>query len=435
VKVLLICNSTKGGAGGAAYRLYQNLQGMGVHVQMLTQNKEVDDDAVMVAPKSKLVKLVRALERLLPNQTLDHLPLSFYPHRDRATFSLQWVPDALASKVAQLGPDVVNLHWICNGMLRIETLSKLQKPIVWTLHDMWAFTGGCHLSDDCDRYTDACGACPRLKSSKDLDLSRWVWRRKSRAWKDFNLTLVTPSSWLAKCARSSSLFKNARIEVIPNGIDIARFKPIDRQVAREWLNWPHKKKIVLFGAWENNYRKGFHLLQPALQSLSKSGWQDKVEVVVFGFSQPSPRPDLGFKSHYLGRLSDDISLALAYAAADVFVAPSLQDNLPTTVMEAIACGTPCVAFNIGGMADLIEHQQNGYLAQPYQVEDLARGIAWVLEDGNRYQRLSQRARQKAEQEFALELFARRYQALFSEMSNDIKSEFCNEKRTATKKGL
>jgi glycosyltransferase involved in cell wall biosynthesis len=166
-------------------------------------------------------------------------------------------------------------------------------------------------------------------------------------------------------------------------------------------------------------RKGFHLLQPALQSLSKSGWQDRIELVVFGASEPKEPADMGFKSHYLGRLSDEISLALVYAAADVFVAPSVQDNLPNTVMEAIACGTPCVAFNIGGMPDMIEHHSNGYLAQPYQVEDLAQGIAWVIDNRERHQKLCDRARQKAEQEFTLEIQARRYQSLFTDILRTI----------------
>jgi glycosyltransferase involved in cell wall biosynthesis len=159
-------------------------------------------------------------------------------------------------------------------------------------------------------------------------------------------------------------------------------------------------------------------LQPALQGLSKSKWQNRLELVVFGSAQPENAPDLGFKTHYLGTLSDDLSLALVYSAADVFVLPSTQDNLPNTVLEAIACGTPCVAFNIGGMPDMIEHQKNGYLAQPYKIEDLAQGIAWVLENEERHQKLSHRSREKVEQEFTLELQAYRYLSLFKEVSDE-----------------
>jgi glycosyltransferase involved in cell wall biosynthesis len=231
------------------------------------------------------------------------------------------------------------------------------------------------------------------------------------------MTIVTPSKWLAECARSSSLFRNLPIEVIPNGLDLQRFKPVDRQLVRSLLNLPQNKQLILFGAVKatSDRRKGFHLLKAALQNFCQSGWQEKIELVVVGASQPDNQTDLGFKTHYLGKLSDEISLAQVYAAVDIFVAPSLQDNLPNTVVEAIACGTPCVAFKIGGMPEIIEHQQNGYLAQPFEVEDLAKGIAWVLENKERYYQLGDRAREKAEQEFAQELQARRYTSLYKDI--------------------
>ncbi|MEW6496178.1 MAG: glycosyltransferase, partial [Cyanobacteriota bacterium] len=268
-----------------------------------------------------------------------------------------------------------------------------------------------------DRYNNSCGACPQLGSQKNEDLSRWVWQRKAKAWKNLNLTIVTPSHWLAKCASSSSLFQNLRIEVIPNGLDTQQYKPIPRQVARKILNLPQDKLLILFGAMYPNSdrRKGFHFLQQALQRLGATAWQNQAELVIFGASRPKEPIGLGLNAHYLGKLSDDISLAVVYAAADVFVAPSLEDNLPNTVMEAIACGTPSVAFNIGGMPDMIEHQHNGYLAKPFESEDLARGIVWVLENKERYQKLCDRARQKAEQEFTLEIQALRYKTLYSEI--------------------
>jgi glycosyltransferase involved in cell wall biosynthesis len=321
--------------------------------------------------------------------------------------------------VAKIQPDIINLHWVCGGYMQVESVPKFNKPLVWTLHDMWPFTGGCHYSEECDRYTKSCGSCRQLHSSKDSDLSRWVWQRKAKAWKNIDLTLVSPSAWLAKCASSSSLFKDYRVEVIPNGIEIQKYKPINSQWAREILNLPKDKQIVLFGiaGGTSNRTKGFNLLVSALQSLSKSGWKDRIELLVFGSSQPEKAVALGFKPHYLGNLADDISLATVYAAADVFVAPSVYDNLPNTVMEAGAYGIPSVAFNIGGLPDLIEHCSNGYLAKPYETEDLARGIAWVLEDPERHQKLCARARQKVEQEFTLDIQARRYLSLFSELAS------------------
>jgi glycosyltransferase involved in cell wall biosynthesis len=209
-----------------------------------------------------------------------------------------------------------------------------------------------------------------------------------------------------------------RIEVIPNGLDTIQYRPIQKSVARSILGLPEDKQLILFGAISatSDPRKGFSLLQSALQNLSQSGWGEQVELVVFGASQPQNLPELGLKSHYLGRLNDDISLSLAYAAGDVFLAPSVQDNLPNTVMESLACGTPCVTFDIGGMPDMIDHQQNGYLAKPFDVDDLARGIVWVLGDDERLRNLGINGREKVEQNYTLEIQANSYMSLYRELS-------------------
>ena len=412
MKIAILSNSDiEGGAARAAYRLHKGLKSIGIDSQMLVQEK-LSNDATVLAPKTRLEQGI-ARGKL----TIETLPLKLYPQRDDTTFSIQWLPDRIVPQINQIAPDIINLHWINQGYAQIETLAKLKPPLVWSLHDMWAFTGGCHYNQDCDRYTISCGACPQLGSTKDWDLSRWVWQRKTKAWKNLNLTIVALSSWLANCARESSLFKDLRIEVIPNGIDTNRYRPINRQIAREVLNLPQDQQLILFGSLKatSDKRKGFHLLQPALQDLSKSGWYSRLELVIFGADRPENQPEFGLKSHYLGTLNDDLSLSLVYSAADVFVLPSVQDNLPNTIMEAIACGTPCVAFNIGGMPDLIEHEQNGYLAQPYETEDLAQGIAWVLENEERHQKLSFRAREKVEEEFTMEIQARQYLSLFTEI--------------------
>ena len=414
MKILLINNSDiQGGAARAAYRLHQGLQSIHAHSQMLVQTKWSGDRKVIGSAANSGIGQAIAGSRL----SLDKLPLKFYPNRDRAPYSLQYFPDNIASKITQLEPDVINLHWICGSFLRIETLAKFKQPVVWTAHDMWPFTGGCHYSSDCDLYTDFCGSCPQLQSNKDWDLSRWIWRRKAKAWKNLNLTVVTPSFWLAKCARESSLFRNRRVEVIPNGLDIDIYRPINKKIARELLKLPQDKQLVLFLSLRatSDKRKGFHLLQTALQELSKAGWKEKLEIMVVGGSKQENTLEFGFKSHYLGTMADDLTLALVYSAADIFIAPSIQDNLPNTVLEAISCGTPCVAFNIGGMPDMIEHRQNGYLAQPYKIDDIVQGIIWTLENKERYQKLSYRAREKAEQEFTLEVQASRYLSLYKEI--------------------
>jgi glycosyltransferase involved in cell wall biosynthesis len=371
------------------------------------------DDHTILAPAGKLAK---GWSKVVPS--IDAIPLPSRVREERLAYSVQWLPDRLLSRIGSLSPDIVHLHWINAGFVRIETLAKLNRPLVWTLHDMWPFTGGCHYSGECDRYTKSCGACPQLQSERERDLSRWVWRRKLDAWRDIDLTVVSPSRWLADLAARSSLFSNTRIEIIPNGLDLQRYKPIDKKLAKQLLGLSPEKKALLFGAVgaTGDRRKGFHLLQPALQKLAGlETWRDRLESVVFGSSTPADPPDFGFTTRYLGRLDDDISLALLYAAADVFVAPSIQDNLPNTVMEALACGTPCVAFNIGGMAELIDHRENGYLAEPFESEDFCRGIRWVLEKTHSTDRLARRAREKAEREFSLESWSRNYSILYESL--------------------
>ncbi|MDZ8261070.1 glycosyltransferase family 4 protein [Nostoc sp. ChiQUE01b] len=412
MKILHIStHDISGGAARAAYRLHTGLQDIGLQSQMLVQEKYSNDKTV-IAPKIRLFQGI-AKAKL----TVESLPLKLYRQKKNTPFFTQWLPDRVIPKVAQINPDIINLHWISGGFMQIETFAKLKRPLVWTLHDMWGFTGGCHVTGECDRYKVSCGACPQLSSGNEWDLSRWVWQRKVKAWKNLNLTLVSPSSWLAECAHSSSLFQNLQIEVIPHGLDTQKYRPINQHFAREALNLPQDKKLILFGAIEatSDRNKGFHLLQPALQELSKSGWKDDLEVVIFGASQPENPPDLGFKSHYLGHLHDAISLATVYSAADVMLVPSLQESFGQTASESFACGTPVVAFNSTGLKDIVDHQQNGYLAKPYEVEDFAKGITWVLENEQRLQKLSFYARDKAEQEFTLELQARRYSALFQEI--------------------
>ncbi len=412
MKVLLL-NATdiEGGAARAAFRLHQGLQGIEVESQLLVQRKLSDSSKVMTLQNQLEAELAKVRWRL------DRLPMQMYRGRTQEAYSLGWLPETIGSKVAQINPDLINLHWLGEGFVKIETIGQFNKPLVWTFHDMWAFTGGCHYASECQRYLESCGACPQLESHKPNDLSNWVWRRKQKAWTNLNLTVVSPSVWLANCIKSSALFKNVRLEVIPHGIDIKKYRPINRQTARELLQLPQDKQLVLFGAMRatSHKRKGFTQLQAALQELSKSGWQDKIELVVFGSSLPEKPPDLGFQQHYLGRLYDDLTLTLVYAAANVIVVPSIQEVFGQTASESMACGTPVVAFRGTGVEDIVSHQETGYLAEPYHIDDLAKGIAWVLENPERYQKLSQRAREKVEQEFTLEIQARRYLSLFSEM--------------------
>jgi glycosyltransferase involved in cell wall biosynthesis len=396
------------GGARAAYRLHRGLRSLGCDSQMLVRAKFGADTTVM-AEKALLTKLA---------PPASDLPLRLYPKRPGGMFSSQWLPDVLAKRVNQNKPDIINLHWVGTGFLQVETLAKFRQPLVWTLHDMWTFTGGCHYNQSCENYKQSCGACPQLSSDRSWDLSRWVWQRKAQSWKNLNLTLVATSSWMADCARSSSLFQDSRIEVIPLGLDTEKYKPHNRHFAREVLNLPHDKQLVLFGAigGTSDRRKGFHLLLPALQELSQSGWADQIELVIFGSSQPEKAIDLGFKTHYVGRLNDDLSLALTYSAADVMIVPSVQEAFGQTASEAIACGTPVVAFKATGLKDVIDHHQTGYLAIPFDVQDMSKGIAWVLEN---HQKLQSQCREKALREWPLEIQASRYLFLYKKLLEEV----------------
>ena len=413
MKVLLLSTyDTRGGAAKAAYRLHNGIKKIGAESKMLVQVK-FSNDADVIATGSKIVK---KFPKLRPH--VDSLPKLFFRSSDktqRTPFSLQWLANSIESRVAEVQPDIINLHWISGGFVNIETIAKFKKPTVWTLHDMWAFTGGCHYSQECDRYKESCGNCPQMPPKYNLDLSSWVWQRKAKAWASVNVTLVTPSHWLAKCAASSSLLKNWRIEVIPNGLDTEIYKPFQQALARKRLQLPQDKHLILFGA-ENaasNSRKGFYLLQSALENLSKTDFSNKCELVVFGATKSDNSPDLKFKIHYLGRINDEKLLATVYSAADVMVVPSIQESFGQTASESLACGTPVVAFNTTGLKDIVDHKQNGYLAKPFDVEDLAQGIAWVLEASNSDNyKLNYHAREKVKREFTLEIQARRYLSLY-----------------------
>lgn len=408
-----------GGAAIAAYRLHKGLLELEIDSQMVVDDKNSDDYTV-IGSSNLFGKGWGKIQ-----STLDHLPLRFYRNRDRVHFSLQWLPSKIKARLDAIAPDLIHLHWIGGGYFPVEKIAQFNRPVVWTLHDMWAFTGGCHYSQQCDRYKQSCGQCPILKSNQNWDFSRWLWRRKAKAWQNIDLTIVTPSKWLAQCASASSLFKGLRIEVIPNGLNIKKYQPIDKQLAKSLLDLPQDKQIILFGAISatRDPRKGFNLLQTALQRLSQSTLPERSELVVFGSSQPAQTLDLGFKTHYLGYLHDNLSLAIAYAAADVMVVPSTQEAFGQTASEALACGTPVVGFNATGLQDIVDSQQNGYLATAYDPEDLARGIAWILENPERWQRLSVCARAKVEREFTIERQAQTYLKLYEDIL---------EERNATK---
>jgi len=371
---------------------------------MLVSAKVTDEPGVL-GPSSALDRLSARLAA-----RLDQRPLRRYSHRSAGQFSPARARSRTPIRTAAMPRDVTHLHWVTNGFLSVEGLGRLPGPLVWTLHDMWAFTGGCHYSDGCERYTQACGRCPVLGSDGEADLSRQTWERKRDSWAKLDLTLIASSRWMARLAGSSALFQNRRVEVIPNCVDPDFFRPSDRSAARAAFSLPQSRRVVLFGALvaAGDRRKGFHLLIAALQRVASRVPRDSLSLAVMGMSEPEAAIPVPFQTHYLGVIGSETRLALAYNAADMYVSPSLQDNLPNMVMEAMSCGTPCVAFDTGGMPDLIEHNLSGYLARPFDVEDLARGIEAMLTDEQYRRSLGEGARRAVLERFAPEVIGRQH---------------------------
>ena len=363
-----------GGAGIAAYRLHQGLRQAGLEAEMLVMKKVSADSSV-----HRLSSCLRRRGRLFRRLAATRHRRQLARHRRQSGsgyWSLNGFDYPMASAINAFQADIVHLHWLGDNYLPIQQFAKIKPPMVWTLHDMWAFSGGCHSADDCQRYQADCGHCPQLLHPAADDISARVSRRKQRAWADMPMTIVCPSQWLADCARQSRILKDKRIEVIPNGIDASQFKPLDKDSARQAFNLPTDKQLILFGALggASDPRKGFIYLRDALRHLSK---KSDIEIVVFG-AEPAQDLELHLPCHQIGYLSDSASMCLLYSACDVFALPALQENLPNTLMESLACGTPCVAFDNGGVGDLIHHKRNGWLARLKDSADLARGIQWAL---------------------------------------------------------
>lgn len=403
----LSARDNQGGAARATYRLHRGLRGIGVDSQMLVQ-KKVTDDPTVHGPSGKLGAGYDVIRR-----KLNELPVHRYTDRNSEIFSPAWLPERRAATVADHDPSLVNLHWVAGGFLHPRTLSELDVPIVWTLHDMWPFTGGCHYTGDCTKYERSCGACPHLKSDDANDLSRSTWTEKHDAWNDISFSVVAPSTWLANCAKNSALFSKAEVEVIPNGLDVESFRPRQSDAVRTTLGIDSDTKLVCFGADWDTPRKGTDLLYDALEKLDNS--TETIEVVVFGHTDPEKAPETDVPVTYVGFVEENTLRGL-YSDADVVVVPSRQEAFGQTASEAMASGTPVVAFDSSGPRDIVEHRETGYLAEPFDTADLARGIDWVLSDNNRRQRLSERSRKTAVERFSLETVARQYQDLYNRLA-------------------
>ena len=385
MRVLIVDTSEMtGGAAVAANRLMDALNNNGVKARMLVRDKTTDSLTVAGVGGSLQKKWCFLWERLC---VFCHLGFS-----RKNLFAVDIANAGIdITKTREFKEaDVIHLHWINQGMLSLRGIKKILdsgKPVVWTMHDMWPATAVCHLVFDCRKFVTGCSRCPLLPSGGIFgDLARRVWKRKRRLFRrPGSLSFVTCSKWLASDAKRSKLLEGLKITSIPNPIDIRTFCPGDREEARRLLGLPQERRLILFVAQNVSHaNKGMAYLAEACKKLS--GGQDDagdgLGVVMLGDSSDELVSAFDIPAYPLGYLSDTVKIVAAYRAADVFVLPSLSENLPNTIMEAMACGVPCVGFNVGGIPEMIDHRKNGYVAAYKDAADLARGMHWVLHEAD-----------------------------------------------------
>jgi glycosyltransferase involved in cell wall biosynthesis len=409
MKVLhIVAGELSGGAARGAYWLHCGLRELGVESKVFTNSKiTFDDDSVITTVKSKKDKVLNMIRG-----QLDNLLLFLYPKRERTIFSTGMFGVNFTKVKEYKEADIIHLHWINGGFVNIKHLRKVDKPIVWTMRDMWPMTGGCHVSMGCENYKTGCGNCEQLKSTRSYDLSKFILNRKKK-YLPKNMKLVGISHWLSDEAKESELFRKFDVRTISNNIDTNEFFPVSKKVARSILGINTDKKVVLCGAINlHDFYKGFSKYIEALNYLDKESYF----LCFFGNVDKSVVEDLGFEYKSFGYLHDNISLRLAYSSADVFVAPSLMDAFGKTLAESMACGTPVVCFDATGPKDIVMHKVDGYKAKPYESKDLAYGIEWVSNAEN-YDELCKNAREKVVREFDSKIVAKKYIDLYREILN------------------
>lgn len=413
MKVLLISTfETKGGAAVACKRLATALQKQGVEVSMLVRDKTSSDPFVSTilttSVKTFFSKVAFVTERL---------QIYLANHFSRKNlFAISTASTGIGIRKHPLvkEADIIHLHWVNQGYLSIHELSELiktGKPIIWTMHDLWPVTGICHYPGNCLHYMESCGDCKFLRRPFPKDLSYRVFTKKKNLLIGSGIHYVACSIWLQKKAEVSGLKKGNYFTNIPNPIDIGQYCPGDQVQARKALGLPLNKKLILFGAFAlSDKRKGFDYLKEATHRLADLN--KDVELVFCGEIKNGFTDTLELKAHYLGYLSDQELVINMYRSADCFVLPSLEENLPNMVMEAMACGIPCIGFNTGGIPEMISHLQTGYVAQYKSAEDLAFGIRTILGNSDKVS-LEKKVRDFIVNNYAEEIVAQRYIQLYA----------------------
>jgi len=405
-----------GGAGRACARLNRALLSQNIESKVIVhykfgKNPETGDFNTNLLKKAYTAATI-ILERVWAKRYLKAL---------KTPFSFAWFGRSVIHHPDVKSADIIHLHWVNHGFLdpkHIAEIAKLNKPVVWTFHDSNAFTGGCHVRYTCDHFKNECGNCPLLKNAGPDDYSHKIWKQKRAAYDVLNFNIIAPSTWMEKSVGESSLMKGKAISQIPNTLETGIFKPLDKRTAKEKAGFAKDKFTFLSGFMPSrkDMHKGTSYLLESLELLkNRLGVKaEDIELVVFGNRNTEDVPEFPFKTSFLGTISDDEKLALCYAAADAFLIPSLEDNLPYTVMESLSCGTPVITFTTGGIPDMVKHEQNGYLAEYRSSESFADGMEWVINHPDRAL-LNRNARQTVMDGFSEEVIARRHIQLYKQL--------------------
>lgn len=382
-------NDSNGGASIAAYRHFEAMRNAGINASMLViQKNRRSNPYIFSIGNIKFAKIKQYIKSHL-------MQLLLKPFQPWGMFSFPFFNSSISHHPAIKEADIIYIHWVADSMLttkEIEKILKLGKPVRWYMHDMNPITGGCHYSMECVQYKTDCIHCPLLKAHPlGINLAHIQFKKRMKHWSKYrNLEAYTPSKWLGECIEQSALWKGHKLTVFPNVFDTNKFHPVNKLVARDILNINSTRKLILFGATGiNNPYKGWEYMRDALNKLDPHIY----EAIIFGEENNEVKKNLKIRSNFIGYLHDEYSLILTYNAADVFVSSSLADNYPNVIMEAMACGLPCVGFNIGGIPNQILHKHNGYLAQSKDSTSLAEGIKYICETTKEnYQSMSEAAR-------------------------------------------
>lgn len=426
MKVLLLNTSDRtGGAAIACYRLMDALNANGVEAKMLVRDKITDNPNVVSVNTNGWTKLIN-LWRFLWERLIIILHNGF-SKKNLFRVSMANTGNDISKHPMVQEADIIHLHWINQGFLSLEGIDKLAqlgKPILWTMHDQWPYTGLCHYVDGCKNYIQHCHYCPQINSKTNNDLSSQIFKKKKNIFQsDKGITLVGCSNWIAKCAKDSGILGMATfVTSIPNAINVSQYlKHNSTDSFRKEFNLPRSKKLILFGACKvTDKRKGVDFMIAACKRLLNYSFSSEVAVVVFGSKSEELSNLLDVLVINVGYINSSEQMVSLYNAVDLFLIPSLEDNLPNTIMESMACGTPCVGFNTGGIPEMIDHKVNGYVAGYKDADDLANGIHWVLEESD-YVQLSQNARKKVEACYSEDVVAKQYKELYQKLWHETES--------------